>query len=56
LRVSDREETNVRIPQRAWDALTVIAAVGRVSRDEAGRQVLDEHVNLLEKRDPREIS
>lgn len=52
--VSDREETNVRIPQCAWDALAVIAAVRRVSRDEAVRQVLDEHVNLQEKRDPRD--
>jgi hypothetical protein len=44
----------VRIPQCAWDALAVIAAVRRVSRDEAVRQVLDEHVNLQEKRDPRD--
>lgn len=50
--VSDREETNVRIPQCAWDALAVIETVRGVSRDEAVRQVLDEHVDLQEKRGP----
>jgi hypothetical protein len=50
--VAGREETNVRLPQCALDALARISARRGVSRDEAVRQVLDEHLELQEKRKP----
>jgi len=42
--VAEREETNVRLPACAHDALAVIAARRDSSRDETIRQLLSEHV------------
>jgi hypothetical protein len=50
--VSGREETNVRLPQCAFDALVTIPTKRGVSRDEAVRRVLDEHLEMPEKRKP----
>lgn len=50
----ERYETNVRVPQCVWDALAVIARSRVVSRDEAVRQVLEEHVELQEQRRPED--
>ncbi|WP_405804494.1 hypothetical protein [Streptomyces sp. NBC_01187] len=46
--MTGHEETNVRLPPCAIDALAVVAARRGISRDEAVRQVLDEHVELQE--------
>jgi hypothetical protein len=46
-RVSGAEETNVRLPACAFDALGVFAARQGTSRDAAVRQVLCEHVGLF---------
>jgi hypothetical protein len=46
------EETNVRLPPCAFDALAVVAARRGISRDEAVRQVLGEHIELQENREP----
>ena len=48
------EETNVRLPPCAFDALAVVAARRGVSRDEAVRQVLGEHVEVQENREPED--
>lgn len=50
--VATRQETNVRLPLCAVEALERIAARRGVSRDEAVRQVLDEHVVEQEAREP----
>ncbi|MEU1690053.1 CopG family transcriptional regulator [Streptomyces hirsutus] len=49
--MSDHEETNVRLPPCALDALGVVAAKRRISRDEAVRQLLGEHVERQELRE-----
>ena len=48
------EETNVRLPPCAFDALAVVADRRGISRDEAVRQVLGEHVELQENREPED--
>ncbi len=48
------EETNVRLPPCAFDALAVVAERRGVSRDEAVRQVLSEHIELQENREPED--
>jgi len=50
--VSSQEETNVRLPLCAFDALRVIAARRGISRDESVRQILREHVQRQEELDP----
>jgi hypothetical protein len=45
-------ESNVRIPACAWDALEEIKVTQGVSRDEAVRQLLEEHVAAQEGRAP----
>lgn len=50
--MSGHEETNVRLPECALDALRVIATRREISRDEAVRQVLREHVKAQEGLDP----
>ena len=52
--MSGYEETNVRLPLCAFDALAVVAARRGTSRDEAIRQVLGEHVELQENREPED--
>lgn len=49
-----REETNVRLPPCAFDALAVVSAKRGISRDEAVRQLLGEHVELQENREPED--
>jgi hypothetical protein len=49
--VPGTEESNVRLPQCAFDALMAIATRRGVSRDEAVRQVLIEHLTLQESRE-----
>lgn len=48
------EETNVRLPPCAFDALAVVAELRGVSRDETVRQVLSEHIELQENREPED--
>ncbi len=48
----NHEETNIRLPPCALEALAVVAARRGVSRDEAVRQVLSKHVELQEIREP----
>jgi hypothetical protein len=50
--VSGHEETNVRLPLCAFDALHVISTRRGVSRDEAVRQLLRKHVKAQEEVDP----
>ena len=50
-RVPSREETNVRLPPCALEALAVVAA-RRLPPDEAVRRVLGEHVGRQEEREP----
>jgi hypothetical protein len=49
--VSAYEETNVRLPPCAFDALAVVAARRETSRDETVRQLLSEHVERQEQRE-----
>ncbi|MGX1542584.1 hypothetical protein [Streptomyces adustus] len=50
--MSDRTETNVRLPWCAVQALAVVGARRGTSRDETLRQLLSEHVEFQERRDP----
>lgn len=50
--VSGRTETNVRLPWCALEALAAIGARRGTSRDETLRQLLAEHVEFQEGRDP----
>lgn len=50
--MSGRTETNVRLPWCALEALAVIGARRETSRDETLRQLLSEHVEFQEGRDP----
>lgn len=47
-----REETNIRLPECAFDALTTIATRQGVSRDEVVRWVLDRYLQEQEKLEP----
>ncbi|WP_331733139.1 ribbon-helix-helix domain-containing protein (plasmid) [Embleya sp. NBC_00888] len=47
------KETNVRLPLCALSALTTVAARRGVSRDEAVRRLLDEHITRQHNREPR---
>jgi hypothetical protein len=49
--VSAYEETNVRLPPCAFDALAVVVARRETSRDETVRQLLSEHVERQEQRE-----
>jgi rRNA-processing protein FCF1 len=53
-RVPPVQESNVRIPACAWDALEKIKVARGVSRDEAVRQLVEEHVVAQEGRAPDE--
>ncbi len=48
------EETNVRLPPCAFEALAVVAARRGVSRDEAVRQLLAEHIQQQESMEPED--
>jgi hypothetical protein len=48
------EQTNVRLPLCALNALAVVMARRGISRDEAVRQVLGEHVERQENREPED--
>jgi hypothetical protein len=52
--VSSEEETNVRLPPCAFDALRLIAAGRGISRDECVRQILREHVKRQEEFEPED--
>ena len=57
--MTDRVETNVRVPSCAVDALEAVVArrragAGRVSRDGVIRDLLDEHLALQEQRAPED--
>lgn len=51
-RVAGHTETNVRLPYCALDALAAVMDRRGTSRDETVRQLLAEHVELQETRDP----
>jgi hypothetical protein len=48
--VSAYEETNVRLPPCTFNALAVVAARRKISRDETVRQLLSEHMERQEQR------
>ncbi|MET9378878.1 hypothetical protein ABZX98_32890 [Streptomyces sp. NPDC002992] len=50
--MSDYEETNVRLPPCAFDALAAVASRRNTSRDETVRQLLTEHVERQEQQEP----